>query len=297
MTEPVFKRDFDALVPLAEPSRRTFIAATGVVAGFAAAVQPVEAQTVITTATDGLDAGDTVLKAADGVDLPVYFARPAGGKNLPVVLVVQEIFGVHAYIKDVCRRLARLGCYALAPELYVRQGNPATIPEIPAILRDIVSKVPDAQVLADLDTVVAHARSGGIGSAERLGITGFCWGGRVVWLYAAHNPKLTAGVAWYGRLSGPASPLTPTHPLDLAEKITPPVLGLYGGADTGIPTADVEKMNAALKAAGKPSLIHLYDGAPHAFHADYRPSYRKDAAEDGWARLQGWFKTHGLLAG
>lgn len=283
-----------SLVPLIAPSRRSFVAASGALAGFALAVQPVTAQSVITTPADGLEAGMVMVKAKDGVELPVYAARPAGKSDLPVIIVVQEIFGVHEHIKDVCRRLARLGYFALAPELYVRQGSPASVPDMQAIIREIVAKVPDAQVMADIDATVAHARTGGVGSASKLGITGFCWGGRIVWLYAAHNPALTAGVAWYGRLVGDATANTPAHPLDLAGKITAPVLGLYGGADGGIPNETVEKMNAALKAAGKKSMIHLYEGMPHAFHADYRPSYRKDAADDGWKRLQDWFKDAGL---
>ncbi len=282
--------DFDSLVPEVPFSRRDFlVSALG--AGFALAVQPVMAQTAISTDTQGLVAGEIRVKVADG-EMAAYRAQPATGSDFPVILVVSEIFGVHEYIADVCRRLAKLGYLAIAPELFARQGDPRKIANIQEILGAIVAKVPDAQVMGDLDACVAWAKVSG-GDTARLGITGFCWGGRIVWLYAAHNPQLKAGVAWYGRLVGQASDLTPKQPADLVANLKAPVLGLYGGADAGIPLDTVWDMQDKLKAAGGKSAIHVYDDAPHAFHADYRPSYRKDHAEDGWKRMREWFKQNG----
>lgn len=287
--------DFDSLVPALPCSRRQFIV-SALGAGFALAVQPVAAQTLIRTDSAGLTAGEIKVPTADG-EIPAYRAEPAGNGNWPVVLVVQEIFGVHDYIQDVCRRLAKLGYLAIAPELYARQGDPRQYSNIEELLGKVVSKVPDAQVMADLDACVAWAGAHG-GNTARLGITGFCWGGRITWLYAAHNPQLKAGVAWYGRIVGVPSELSPRHPIDIAGKLFAPVLGLYGGLDQGIPIDSVEKMRKALadsvNPASKASAIHVYAQAPHAFHADYRPSYRKDAAEDGWRRLQAWFKQNGV---
>ena len=272
-------------------SRRDFVA-TSLAAGFALAVQPVSAQTMITTSAEGLTAGDVTIPAGD-IEMPAYRAMPAKGKNFPVILVVQEIFGVHEHIKDVARRFAKNGYLAIAPSLYHRQGDVSQLKDNKEIFAKVVSKVPDAQVMKDLDASVAWASKNG-GNTDKLGITGFCWGGRITWLYTAHNPNVDAGVAWYGRLVGDASELTPTHPIDLVEKINAPVLGLYGGADAGIPNDTVERMNAALKSAGKRSSIHLYPDTPHAFHADYRPSYRKEQADDGWKRALEWFKKHGV---
>lgn len=271
--------------------RREFLVGATVVAGFALAAQPVSAQT-ITTDSKGLKEGMAGVKSA-GAEVPVYMARPEAGSKWPIVLVVQEIFGVHEHIKDVCRRLAKQGYMAVAPELYVRQGDPKTIADIPTLMQTIVAKVPDAQVMADLDATADWAAAQG-GDGARLGITGFCWGGRIVWLYAAHNPKLKAGVAWYGRVAGAPSANNPTHPQDVAAKINAPVLGLYGGGDTGIPLDTLDKMRDLLKAAGKTFEILVYPDAPHAFHADYRPSYRKEPAEDGWKRLLDWFKKNGV---
>lgn len=286
----IVKAELDSLLPAKPLSRRDFVI-TASAAGFALAVQPVCAQSVIITPTDGLSTGDVSLPVSGGA-LPCYFARPAGqGKALATVLVVQEIFGVHEHIRDVCRRLARLGYLAIAPALYFRQGDPARLDSIPAILGDIVAKVPDAQVMADLDACATWAAEHG-GDPQRLGITGFCWGGRVVWLYAAHNPRLKAGVAWYGRLGGAASTLTPAQPLDLADKLHAPVLGLYGGRDQGIPVADVDAMRVALKKAHSHGEIHLYPDSGHAFHADYRPSYNAADAADGWQRLTRWFAKY-----
>ena len=282
--------DFDSLVPEVPFSRRDFlVSALG--AGFALAVQPVMAQTAISTDTQGLVAGEIRVKVADG-EMAAYRAQPETGSDFPVILVVSEIFGVHEYIADICRRLAKLGYLAIAPELFARQGDPRKIANIQEILTGIVAKVPDAQVMSDLDACVAWAKVSG-GDTARLGITGFCWGGRIVWLYAAHNPQLKAGVAWYGRLVGQASDLTPKQPADLVANLKAPVLGLYGGADAGIPLDTVWDMQDKLKAAGGKSAIHVYDDAPHAFHADYRPSYRKDHAEDGWKRMREWFKQNG----
>jgi len=283
--------DFDSLVPELPFSRRGFLV-TALGAGFALAVQPVMAQTAITTDAQGLVAGEIKVKVADG-EMAAYRAQPATGSNFPVVLVVSEIFGVHEYIADTCRRLAKLGYQAIAPELFARHGDPRKVSSIQEILTGIVAKVPDAQVMSDLDACVAWAKVSG-GDTARLGITGFCWGGRIVWLYAAHNPQLKAGVAWYGRLVGQAGALTPKQPTDLAAVLKAPVLGLYGGADSGIPLDTVWDMQDKLKAAGGKSMIHVYDDAPHAFHADYRPSYRKDYAEDGWKRMLAWFRQNGV---
>ena len=288
--------ELDSLVPPPLPlSRRGFLV-TALGAGFALAVQPVAAQTAIRTDSAGLTAGEIQVPTADG-NMPAYRAQPAQGGHFPVILVVQEIFGVHEYIKDTCRRLAKLGYQAIAPELYARQGDPRQYTDIPDILAKVVSKVPDSQVMADLDACVAWAKSND-GDTTRLGITGFCWGGRITWLYAAHHPGVKAGVAWYGRLTSATSALTPRHPLDVADKLNGPVLGLYGGQDPGIPPDTVKKMQAALAQSTHPasqaSSIHLYPDAPHAFHADYRASYRKETAEDGWKRMHEWFRKHGV---
>jgi carboxymethylenebutenolidase len=261
------------------------------ISSFAAAVQPIAAQTRVTTGVAGLAAGDVKVATRDG-EMSAYRAMPARGANLPTVLVVQEIFGLHEHIKDVCRRLAHAGYLALAPELYARQGDVSKLEGIEEI-RKIVNLVPDAQVMSDLDDAAQWAERNG-GDRDKLAITGFCWGGRIVWLYAAHNPRLKAGVAWYGGVEGPTTELKPKHPVDLATHIDAPVLGLYGGADAGIPNEGVDRMRAALQGAGKPSEIHTYPDTPHGFHADYRPSYRKEQAEDGWRRLLAWFTKHGV---
>jgi carboxymethylenebutenolidase len=270
-------------------TRRSFVI-TSLGAGFALATQPISAQT-ITTDTNGLEAGEVKIPVADG-EIPAYRAMPAKGKSFPVVLVVQEIFGVHEHIKDICRRFAKLGHMAIAPALYARQGDTSKMSSMEEI-RPIVSKVPDAQVMSDLDATAAYAQKTGKGNTAKLGITGFCWGGRVVWLYAAHNPQLKAGVAWYGRLVGNATELQPKHPIDLAAQVKAPVLGLYGGKDQGIPLDTIEKMRAAVKAANGKSEIIVYPEAGHGFNADYRPGYDKEAAQDGWRRLQEWSKKYG----
>jgi carboxymethylenebutenolidase len=257
--------------------------------GFAAAVQPV-AQTVITTPSTGLEAGDARIATADG-EIPAYWARPAGRPGLPIVLVVHEIWALHEHFRDVCRRLAKEGYLAVACDLFARQGDPGNL-EIEEI-RKIVARVPDAQVLADLDAAALWAAKQG-GDAKRLGITGFCWGGRIVWLYAAHSSALRAGVAWYGKVEAPVTALQPKQPVEIAAQLKAPVLGLYGGADAGIPNDGVDRMREALRAAGKPSEIHTYPDTPHAFYADYRPSYRKREADDGWRRMLDWFRRHGV---
>jgi carboxymethylenebutenolidase len=274
------------------PINRRDFAVTTLAAGFAMAVRPLAAEPITTDAKD-LTAGEVKIPVKDGT-IPAYRAAPEKGGPFPTVLVVQEIFGVHEHIKDVCRRLAKLGYLAIAPELYARQGDVSKMTEIQDIISKVVSKVPDSQVMSDLDAAVAWAKKDGHGDTEKLGITGFCWGGRVVWLYAAHNQNLKAGVAWYGRLTGKAADLQPKHPIDLAAEIKAPVLGLYGEKDTGIPVKDVEAMREALKKADKPGEIVVYPDAQHAFFADYRPSYNKDAAADGWKRLLAWFKKNGV---
>ena len=275
-------------------TRRTALkAALGV--GYAAAALPIMAQTAIKTPSDGLTVGE-VMVDVNGFKMPVYRAAPAGKTGLPVVLVLSEIFGVHEHIADIARRFAQQGYMALAPELFIRQGDAQSYGEMAKLMSEVIGKVPDAQVMGDLDATVKWAAANG-GDTTRLGVTGFCWGGRQVWLYAAHNPAVKAGVAWYGRLVGQVSDLTPKHPLDIAASIHGPVLGLYGGADTGIPLDTVDKMKAALAAgdaAAKASQFVVYPDAPHAFHADYRPSYRKEAAQDGWKRATDWFKANGV---
>lgn len=277
-------------LPKVDFTRRGFVV-TSLATGFALAVQPVSAET-ITTDTKDLEAGEVKIPTNDG-EMPAYRAMPAKGENFPTVLVVQEIFGVHEHIKDICRRLAKLGYLAVAPELYARQGDVSKLTEFPEILK-IVRTVPDSQVMSDLDATAAWAKKSSKGNTDKLAVTGFCWGGRIVWLYAAHNKNLKCGVAWYGRLVGDKSDLQPKYPLDLVKDLKAPVLGLYGGEDMGIPNETVEKMQAALKEAKQPSEIHLYPKTPHGFYADYRPSYRKNEADDGWKRLQAWFKQHGV---
>ncbi|MBL8323452.1 MAG: dienelactone hydrolase family protein [Rubrivivax sp.] len=287
--------EFDALVPPGNgPTRRGFVRqALGT--GFAAAVLPVAAQTTIKTGSAGLLADEVQIPVGD-FRLPAYRAAPAGRRGAPVVLVVSEIFGVHEYIADVARRLAHAGYFAVAPELFVRQGDAQSYGEVGKLIAEVVSKVPDEQVMRDLDACAAWARGQGA-DAGRLGVTGFCWGGRITWLYAAHNPGVKAGVAWYGRLVGQGNPLQPRHPLDVAGALHGPVLGLYGEKDTGIPLEGVERMKAALAAGGaaaRQSEFVVYPNAPHAFHADYRPTYVKEAAEDGWQRCLAWFRRHGV---
>ena len=268
-------------------TRRSFI--TTLVTGFSLAAGPVNAAAIITD-TNGLDAGEVSIAVADG-RIPGYRARPLGRRNAPVILVIQEIFGVHEFIRDVCRRFAKLGLYAIAPALYARQGDPAKydMAHLEQLVSDIVSKVPDAEVMSDLDSTVAFAKSEGA-DAAKLGITGFCWGGRIVWLYAAHNPRVDAGVAWYGPLGGKSTPLKPHSVIELAPQIHAPMLGNYGGKDMGIPASDVEAVRAALKAGGNAKFrIDVYDDAGHGFFADYRDSYNEKDAKIAWANTVKWF--------
>lgn len=261
--------------------------------GFAVAALPVVAQNVIKTDGVGLISG-TIMVKVDGQDVPVYASQPEGKTGLPVVLVISEIFGVHEHIADMARRFAKQGYLALAPDLFVRQGDATKAPSMPELMKNIVGKTPDAQVMSDLDAIVAWAKQNG-GDTARLGITGFCWGGRVTWLYAAHNPAVKAGVAWYGRLVGESTPITPQHPVDIAPALTVPVLGLYGAKDTGIPQESIAKMKEALAKGASKSEFVVYPDSGHAFNADYRPSYVAADAKDGYARCLAWFKAHGVV--
>lgn len=288
-----FKDDFDSLVGksvLSEGMDRRGFMKTALGTGFAAAVLPVAAQTVVKTDTAGLSAGQFEIEVK-GKKVPVYRAQPEGKTNLPVILVVSEIFGVHEHIADVARRFAKLGYLALAPDLFVRQGNPAAYPAIADVMKEVISKVPDEQVMSDLDACLAWAKNNG-GNVDKVGITGFCWGGRITWLYAAHNPKIKAGVAWYGRLVGNSSELTPQHPVDIAPTLKVPVLGLYGAKDQGIPLDSVEKMKEALAKGSSKSEFIVFQNSGHAFHADYRPSYVEADAKEGWSKCTDWFKKH-----
>jgi carboxymethylenebutenolidase len=276
-------------------SRRGFMTASAAAAaGYTLAAGPVNAQ-VVTTDTAGLSAGDAKVKVADG-EMPVYFAKPANAQNAPIVLVAMEIFGVHEYIKDVARRLAKAGAFAIAPDYYFRKGDLTKVTDM-AQLRPAVNSKPDAELIADLDATVEWAKTQG-GDAGRLGILGFCRGGRTVWVYSATNPNVKAGVSFYGSLVDPADlkGIWPKSATELAPEMKAPVLGLYGEADQGIPVAQVDAMKAALQAAGKKAEFKIYPGAPHAFHADYRPSYRKEAAEDAWTQAVAWLKSNGVLS-
>jgi carboxymethylenebutenolidase len=296
------KNQFDSLLPgsstEAGTTRRTALkVALGV--GYAAAAMPIMAQTAITTSSEGLSTGQEIYDVA-GSTVPFYYAAPYGKTDLPVILVVQEIFGVHAYIADTCRRLAKAGYLAIAPDLYARQGDAGSYTDMGKLMTEIVSKVADEQVMDDLDGALNWAADNG-GDLKRVGITGFCWGGRIAWLYCEHNPSVRAGVAWYGRVVGTPSELTPKHPIDLAAELKAPVLGLYGGKDTGIALSTLDDMKKALAAAAakgnkaaRDSEFVVYPEAGHAFHADYRPSYVKQAAEDGFKRALAWFKAKGV---
>jgi carboxymethylenebutenolidase len=279
------------------PSRRDLMRHS-LSSGFALAVTPI-AGTVLATDAQGLEAGEVKVPTAQG-DIPAYRAFPTGAAKhkLPVLLVVHEIFGVHEHIKDLCRRFAKLGYFAIAPDLFVRQGDASQFSDMKQLVQEVVSKAPDVQVVGDLDATVAWAATQPHADVAHLGITGFCWGGRITWLYAAHQPTLKAAVAWYGKLLGERDPLHPKFPVDIVEDLKAPVLGLYGGKDQGITLESVEQMKSALKvsksAAAKRSEFHVYPEAGHAFAADYRPSYRKADAEDGFQRLHVWLKAHGV---
>ncbi len=289
----MLKPEVDSLVPHVPFNRRTFIkAALGT--GFAAAVLPVSAQTIHTD-SEGLEAGEVGIRSGDTL-VPAYRAQPKGKTHLPVIIVVHEIFGVHEHIADVCRRFAKAGYLAIAPDLYTRQGDAAAYPSMQQLNDQLVSKVPDNQVIDDLDATFAWAGEHG-GDLNRVGVNGFCWGGRIAWLYAEHNPRLKAGVAWYGRVTGNQTPLQPKNPLDLAADLRVPMLGLYGGQDQSIPQPTLEQMKQAIAQgpeSARGSQFVVYDDAGHAFFADYRPSYKKADAEDGWRRTLVWFKQHGV---
>lgn len=288
-------QQLDSLLAPAGPEDRRQFLKTSLTAGFALAVQPVTAAT-ITTDTNGLTAGEVKIPMGD-VEIPGYRAMPEKGNRFPIVLVVQEIFGVHEHIKDLCRRFAKSGYCAVAPELYARQGDVAKMENFQQIIREVVSKVPDQQVMSDLDKTAEWAAKTQKGDASKLSVTGFCWGGRIVWLYAAHNPRLKAGAAWYGRLvptpGQPSSPLQPKQPIEVVKDLKAPVLGLYGAKDRGISVESVEQMRAALKEAGSKGEILLYADSEHGFNADYRDSYNEKDAKDAWAKMQEWFQKHG----
>ncbi len=282
----------NSLQPPAEPiGRRALVKATLTI-GFCAAVAPVWAQ-VVKTPADGLVAGEVKIHS-NGLDIPGYRAMPDSGGPFPTVLIAHEAFGVHEYIKDVCRRWAKLGYYAIAPELFARQGDASKEPDISKIMSDIIAKVPDAQVIGDLDAALAFAKASGSADVAHAAITGFCWGGREAWLYAAHNPGLKAAVAWYGPLAWRIDALHSVNPPDIVGDLKVPMLGLYGGKDGGIPAAEIEAMKAKLAAAGGASKIIVYPDAGHAFHSDYRPSYRRDDAEASWRQATAWLKDHGV---
>ncbi|HEX4766607.1 MAG TPA: dienelactone hydrolase family protein [Lichenihabitans sp.] len=292
-TQPQHADQLPETGPGHSPQRRRILMA-GLGVGFALAANPVMAQ-VIHTPADGLDTGEVKILTSDG-DIPGYRAMPASGGPFPTIVVIEEVFGVHEHIKDICRRLARLGYYVIAPELFAREGNPLDA-DIETILKDIVPKVPDAQAMSDLDAAVAFAKASGKADTGRLGTIGFCWGGRMVWLFAEHDPKLKAAVAFYGILGGAASPTTSikaVNPIEFGAKVTVPVLGLYGGQDSNIPGDLIARMRTELKQGGHGGEIVVYPDAPHGFFADYRPSYRPEAARDAWAKALAWFKDHGV---
>ncbi|MDY7577571.1 dienelactone hydrolase family protein [Herbaspirillum sp. RTI4] len=289
------QRDLDSLVgtnALFEDGNRRAFLKTALGASFAAAVSPVMAQTVIHTDSVGLEVFEVGVMV-DGQRVPAYVAKPAGKTHLPVVLVISEIFGVHAHIADIARRFAKQGYLAIAPELFIRQGDPSAYPTITELNEKIISKTPDAQVLGDLDAYVDWAKDNG-GDMKRLGINGFCWGGRITWLYCAHNPQVKAGVVWYGKPEGEKSALMPANPIDIAATLKVPVLGMYGGKDAGIPVASVQRLKAALEAAGNRSEFVVFPNSGHAFNADYRPSYVAADAKDGWQRALTWLRSHGV---
>ena len=296
--QPQLPSDIEGLARQVDPlSRRGFFmsSAAAAAAGYTLAAGPVRAQ-VVTTDTAGLTVGEAKVKV-EGGEMPVYFARPANVQNPPVILVAMEVFGLHEYIKDVTRRLGKLGALAVAPDYYFRKGEDLTkITEIPKLM-PIVNSKPDAELIADLDATAAWAKSQG-GNTDKLGIMGYCRGGRTVWVYSANSPNVKAGVAFYGSLVDPEGQkaIWPKSPTQLAPDMKAPVLGLYGEADAGIPVAQVDAMKAALQGANKTFEIKLYPAAPHGFHADYRPSYRKEAADDAWAQMTAWFKKHGVLS-
>jgi len=283
-------REAEVLLPRSEWTRRGFVM-TSLITGFALSVQPVSADAIHTDAT-GLDAGEVKMPVKDGT-IPAYRAMPDKGGPFPTVLVIQEVFGVHEHIKDICRRLAKLGYFAIAPELYARQGDPSTYTDIPKLISEVVNKVPTDQVMSDLDATETYAKSTGKADTSKLAVTGFCWGGFATWMYAAHNPDLKAAVPWYG-VDRKITELTPQNPTDIAGQVKCPVLAFYGGEDQSIPPETREKREAECKAAGKTCEMKVYPDAPHGFNADYRPSYRAEDAKDAWSRMLAWFKEHGV---
>lgn len=291
------KQDISSLVPSAlRLDRREFLVTSILAGAFALAVQPITAQTRIVTDAKNLIAGEVKIPVADGT-IPAYRAMPDKKGKFPTLLVVHEIFGVHEWIQDVCRRFAKLGYMAIAPSLYARQGDVSQMKDISDIIGKVVSKVPDAQVLSDLDATVDFAKKNN-GNSKKLSITGFCWGGRIVWLYAAHNKTVDAGAAWYGPLSprdDQADDLHPIYPINIAKDLQVPVIGFYGGLDTGIPQDTVQRMQDELKKGKSKSEIVVFPNANHGFLADYRPSYNKESAEDAWKKLQEWFKRNGAI--
>lgn len=284
--------DLKSLLPDIEPESRREFVVKKLAVGFALAVQPICAQTAITTSAKDLTAGEVRIPVKDGV-IPGYRACPSKGHGFPIALVVQEIFGVHEHIKDICRRLAHAGYCAVAPELFSREGDVSKMTDVNEILTKVVSKVPDAQVMSDLDASANWAAKAAHGDISRIAIVGFCWGGRIVWLYAAHNPKLRTGAAWYGRLEGDKNDLTPKNPIDYAGAFNTPIIAFFGGKDTGIPQESVDKMRVALQVVGNPSEIIVYPDAQHGFNADYRPSYNQADAQDAWKKMLAWFKKYG----
>jgi carboxymethylenebutenolidase len=289
--DDVSQSQWKSLTPVTDFSRRGFVV-TSLTAGFALAVQPVSAET-ITTDSEGLTAGEVNIPVKDG-EIPAYRAMPAKGGPFPTVVVIQEIFGVHEHIKDLCRRLAHSGYFAVAPALYARQGDVLQMTDVREIISKVVSKVPDAEVASDLDATVAWAHKQKQANTRKLAVTGFCWGGRQTWLYAIHNPHVKAAVAWYGPVAGNTDELHPKRVMDLLPELKVPLLGLYGAADEGIAVADVEKVRDEAKRLHKQVEIRIYPDTPHGFNADYRPSYRPEAAKDGWKRMLAWFKSHGV---
>jgi carboxymethylenebutenolidase len=285
MTEEIIKR------VTGTPLNRRAFAVTSLATGFALSVQPIAASTITTDAT-GLETGEAKIPVADG-EIPAYFAKPAKGTKLKTVIVIQEIFGIHEWIKDICRRFAKEGYFAVAPYLYSRQGDALAYTDIQKLVSEIVMKVDDNVVLTDLDSTAKWAAANG-GDPAKVGVTGFCWGGRMTWLYTAHNANVKAGVAWYGRLVRPEGNTQPKHPTEVAAQLKGRVLGLYGELDKGIPLTQVEAMREAIKVAGDKSEIIVYPGADHGFLADYRPTYNEAAAKDGWGKCLAWFKSHGV---
>ena len=281
--------ELNSLLPDVQVDRRGFVAAC-IAAGFAVTAEPILAQ-AIKTPMEGLDGGE--LKIGE---IPAYYAVPKAGAKRPVVLVVAEVFGLHEHIKDVVRRVAKEGYFAIANEPYFRQGELWKLEDLKQVIAG-ANQLSDEQAFKDLDATLAWAGKHARGNADKLGVTGFCRGGRMVWMETAHEKRIKAGVAWYGGL-GPAEPAIKTTPLDIVDQLNGPVLGLYGGADQGIPQEQVEKLRDALKKSSnrnaQQSDIHVYPEMPHGFNADYRPSYRKEAAADGWKRMLAWFKQHGV---